>query len=144
MANFVSFNGKTLRIGDTLQVHYKLIEKEEVAGKAKREKKEEVRERVQIFEGILIAIKGNNENRMLTVRRIGTASIGVERIFPLLSPWIKNITVKKSAKVRRAKLYYLRELTGRAADRLKEKVNRKDIEVPVSITHEILPASTQS
>ncbi|OGG15485.1 50S ribosomal protein L19 [Candidatus Gottesmanbacteria bacterium RIFCSPHIGHO2_02_FULL_39_11] len=144
MANFVTFNGKTIRIGDTIQVHYKLIEKEEVAGKAKKEKKEEVRERIQIFEGILIAIKGNNENRMLTVRRIGTASVGVERIFPLLSPWIKNITVKKSAKVRRAKLYYLRKLKGRAADRLKEKVNKKDIEVPESIVHEQPPPTTQS
>lgn len=144
MANFVTYNGKAIRIGDTVQVHYKLIEKEEVAGKAKKEKKEEVRERIQIFEGILIAIKGNNENRMLTVRRIGAASVGVERIFPLLSPWIKNITVKKSAKVRRAKLYYLRELTGRAADRLKEKESAKEIEVPQSKAHEPEPAPAQS
>ena len=96
MANFVTFNGKTIRIGDTIQVHYKLIEKEEVAGKAKKEKKEEVRERIQIFEGILIAIKGNNENRMLTVRRIGTASVGVERIFFL--PGLKISRLKNLQK----------------------------------------------
>lgn len=132
MANIIAYNGKSLRIGDTIDVHYKLLEKEEVSGKAKKEKKEEVRERIQIFEGILIAIKGSNESRMITVRRIGTGAIGVERIFPLDSPWIKDITVKKSAKVRRAKLYYLRELTGRAADRLKEKTNKKDVEVPQS------------
>jgi large subunit ribosomal protein L19 len=121
MANFVTYNKSMIRIGDTVQVHYKLIEKEEVSGKAKKEKKEQIRERIQIFEGILIAIKGNGENRMITVRRIGTAAVGVERIFPVNSPWVKNITIKKSAKVRRAKLYYLRAKTGREADRLKEK-----------------------
>ena len=52
---------------------------------------------------------------MLTVRRIGAGGIGVERIFPLISPWIKKLEVKKSGRVRRAKLYYLRGRTGKAA-----------------------------
>ena len=105
----------TLHVGDTLRVHYKLIEKEKIAGKTKREVKEETRERTQVFEGILIAIKGSGANSMLTVRRIGAAGIGVERIFPLISPWIKKLEVKKSGRVRRAKLYYLRGRTGKAA-----------------------------
>src|SRR3972149_12157651 len=78
-------------VGDTVRVHYRLIEKEKVAGKTKREVHEETRERTQVFEGILIAIRGSAENEMITVRRIGTAAIGIERIFPLVSPWIKNM-----------------------------------------------------
>jgi large subunit ribosomal protein L19 len=112
----------TLSIGDTLRVHYKLIEKEKVAGKTKREVKEETRERIQVFEGILIALKGKAENGMITVRRIGVGNIGIERIFPLVSPWIKKIEVKKHGDVRRAKLYYLRERTGKAASKIDERV----------------------
>lgn len=107
-------------VGDTIGVHYKLIEHEKVAGKTKREVKEETRERVQVFEGIVIAIKGNGDNTMFTVRHMGTGAIGVERIFPLISPWIRKIVVKKSGAVRRAKLYYLRSRTGRAATRITE------------------------
>jgi len=105
----------SLHIGDTVRVHYRLIEKEKVAGKTKREVKEESRERIQVFEGMLIAIKGSGENTMITVRKIGTAAIGIERIFPLVSPWIRKITVKKHQKARRAKLYYLRGKVGKAA-----------------------------
>jgi large subunit ribosomal protein L19 len=107
-------------IGDTIRVHYKLIEHEKVAGKTKREVHEETRERTQVFEGIVIAIKGSRQNEMITVRRIGTGGIGIERIFPLVSPWIIKITVKKTGEVRRAKLYYLRDRTGRAASKIDE------------------------
>jgi large subunit ribosomal protein L19 len=107
-------------VGDTVRVHYKLIEKEEVTGKTKREKHEEVRERTQVFEGIVIAIKGDGSNAMFTVRRIGIGSIGIERIFPLVSPWIKKLEVKKSGQVRRAKLYYLRDRTGKSASKINE------------------------
>lgn len=110
----------TFHVGDTVRVHYKLIEKEKVAGKTKREVKEETRERIQVFEGIVIAIKGSQENAMFTVRRIGAGQIGIERIFPLLSPWIRKIEVKKHGSVRRAKLYYLRARTGKAAVRINE------------------------
>ncbi len=110
-----------LHVGDTIGVHYKLIEKEKVSGKAKREVHEETRERTQVFEGIVIAIKGSAENMMVTVRRIGSGAIGVERIFPLISPWIKNIEVKKRGDVRRAKLYYLRARKGKAATRIDEE-----------------------
>ncbi len=106
--------------GDTVRVHYKLIEKEKVAGKTKREVHEETHERIQVFEGIVIAIKKGNGASMFTVRHIGTGAIGVERIFPLDSPWIRKLEVKKHGEVRRAKLFYLRGRTGRAATRINE------------------------
>lgn len=113
----------TFRVGDTVGVHYRLIEKEKVSGKAKREVKEEVRERIQIFEGIVISMKGMGNGKTFIVRRIGSAGIGIERIFPLNSPWIKKITVKKHGQVRRAKLYYLRTKVGKEAEKLKDTVN---------------------
>lgn len=108
------------RVGDTVRVHYKLIEREKVAGKAKREVKEQTRERTQVYEGIVIAIRGSKENEMVTVRKIGIGAIGIERIFPLMSPWIKKIEVKKKGRVRRAKLYYLRKRIGKAATKIHE------------------------
>ncbi len=107
-------------VGDTIRVHYKLIEKEKVAGKTKREVHVETHERTQVFEGIVLAIKGSTVNTMFTVRHIGAAAIGVERIFPLVSPWIKKIEVKKRGDVRRAKIYYLRYRTGKSATRIDE------------------------
>lgn len=127
MANSAKHKDVTFHVGDTVDVHYKLIEKEKVAGKTKREVKEEVRERTQIFEGIVIAIRGHSQNKTFTVRRIGTAAIGIERIFPLDSPWIAAVKVKKQGKVRRAKLYYLREKSGREAEKLKEKVPKETV-----------------
>ncbi len=121
MANAALWNNAVqIHVGDTIRVHYRLIEKEKVAGKTKREVKEESRERIQVFEGILIAIKGSAENCMITVRRIGVGAIGMERIFPISSPWIKKIDVKKYGDVRRAKLYYLRDRTGKAATKINE------------------------
>lgn len=121
MANSVKWNKSvSIHIGDTIRVHYRLIEHEKVAGKTKREVKEQTRERVQIFEGILLAIKGSAENTMITVRKIGAAGIGIERIFPLVSPWIKKIDVKKHGEVRRAKIYFIRARTGKAATKIAE------------------------
>lgn len=109
-------------VGDTVRVHYKLIEKEKVAGKTKREVHEETRERIQVFEGIVIAIRGSAVNTMVTVRRIAAGGIGVERIFPIVSPWIKKVEVVREGDVRRAKLYYLRAKQGREATRIDEAV----------------------
>jgi large subunit ribosomal protein L19 len=109
-------------VGDTIRVHYRLIEKEKEAGKAKKQILEKLRERIQVFEGIVISIKGSKENASFTVRRIGTDAIGIERIFPIMSPWIKKIEVKKKGDVRRAKLYYIRERTGKRASIIKERV----------------------
>lgn len=124
MANQAEHNSTTFHVGDTIRVHYKLIEKEKVAGKAKRETKEEIRERIQVYEGIVIAIKGSGDNRSFMVRRIGADSVGIERIFQLISPWIAKITVKKLGNVRRAKLYYLRKKLGRNAQKIKEKTGK--------------------
>lgn len=121
MANSTKWNKSvSIHIGDTIRVHYRLIEHEKVSGKTKREVKEQTRERIQVFEGILIAIKGSAENTMIMVRKIGVAGIGIERIFPLVSPWIKKIEVKKHGEVRRAKLYFIRTRTGKAATKVRE------------------------
>jgi large subunit ribosomal protein L19 len=116
--NCAIWNTVTFHVGDTVRVHYKLIEHEKVAGKAKREVKVETRERTQVFEGIVIAIKGSGANCMFTVRKIGAGAIGIERIFPLVSPWIKKLQVKKPGAVRRAKLYYLRNKQGKEASKV--------------------------
>lgn len=113
--NSAVWNTVTFHVGDTVRVHYKLIEHEKVAGKTKREVKEETRERTQAFEGIVIAIKGSGANCMFTVRKIGSGAIGIERILPLISPWIKKLEIKKHGDVRRAKLYYLRDKQGKEA-----------------------------
>ena len=110
----------TFHVGDTIRVHYRLIEKEKVSGKTKKEVHVESRERLQVFEGIVIAIKGHAENCMFMVRRVGVGAIGIERIFPLVSPWIRKIDIKKHGEVRRAKLYYLRARKGKSATKINE------------------------
>ena len=93
-------------VGDTLKVGYKIIE----GGK----------ERIQNFEGIVIARKNGGIQETFTVRHI-SYGVGVEKTYPLHSPKIASITVVRKGKVRRAKLYYLRDLTGKAA-KVKEKI----------------------
>ena len=92
-------------IGDTVDVHTKILEGE--------------KERIQVFSGVVIARSGSGSKEMFTVRRI-VAGEGVERKFPLHSPRIAKIDVKRSAVVRRAKLYYMRERSGKSA-RLRER-----------------------
>lgn len=77
--------------------------------------------RVQKFKGIVIRISGRGENKMFTVRHISSGGIGVERTFPIISPWIQKLTVEKQGEVRRAKLYYLRNRKGKAAKVVKAK-----------------------
>lgn len=91
--------------GDTVTVAYRI--------------KEGNKERVQLYRGVVIKIAGHGDKKRFTVRKMSD-NIGVERIFPLESPFIDSITVNKVGKVRRAKLYYLRALTGKKA-RIKEK-----------------------
>jgi large subunit ribosomal protein L19 len=83
------------RTGDTVKVFYKI--------------KEEGKERIQPFEGIIIAQKGAGNSKTITVRKLASLGIGVERIFPIFSPNIGKIEVTKHGKVRRSKLYYIRE-----------------------------------
>jgi len=98
-------NNTELHIGDTMRVHSTVVEG--------------AKTRVQVFEGILISLSGRGENQMMTVRRIGAGGMGVERKWPLNSPSIVKIEVKKHANnVRRSKLYYLRGLIGRRATRV--------------------------
>ena len=92
--------------GDTIKVHIKVVEGD--------------RERVQIFQGVVIRYRGGGNNKTFTVRRIASHGIGVERAFLYNSPRVEKIEVVRRAKVRRAQLYYLRELRGKAA-RLKER-----------------------
>ena len=94
-----------LRVGDTLKVNVKVVEG--------------TRERIQTYEGYLIAKKGGGLSETITVRRI-SYGCGVERTFPIHSPRIDSIVVVKHGKVRRAKLYYLRDRVGKAA-RIREK-----------------------
>jgi large subunit ribosomal protein L19 len=81
--------------------------------------KEGSKSRIQKFEGVCIAIRGESVNKTFTVRKIGANGVGVERIFPIYSESIQKIEVLRKGKVRRAKLYYLRGLRGKAA-RIKE------------------------
>lgn len=106
MANSAKIKDVEIKVGDTIRLDYKIIEKEKVSGVKKREQKEEVRQRYQPYEGVVIAIDANSKS--FTVRKIGAMNIGIERIFPYDSPWLGKITVVKNGPVRRAKLYYLR------------------------------------
>jgi large subunit ribosomal protein L19 len=103
-ANQMKTDIPSFRPGDTIAVHVKVIEGN--------------KERVQVFSGVCIKRHGNGINSTITVRKISNG-VGVERIFPIHSPRIEKIEVLKKGKVRRAKLYYLRNLQGKAA-RIKE------------------------
>ena len=94
-----------LNVGDTVRVHNKI--------------KEGSRERIQLFEGTIIAKRGGGISETFTVRRV-SYGVGVEKTFPLHSPRIDKIEIVKKGKVRRAKLYYLKDLSGKAA-KIKEK-----------------------
>ena len=110
-----------LHAGDTVRVHVRVKEtqvKEEGRGKKAKDKETE-RERVQVFEGVVIGLRGSGARATVTVRKISFGQ-GVERIFPLHAKTIEKIEVVKQARVRRAKLYYLRERKGKAG-RMKEK-----------------------
>jgi large subunit ribosomal protein L19 len=95
--------------GDIVRVHTKFREIE----RDKEKKKEEIRERSAVFEGTVLKVKGEGESKTFTVRRV-SRGVGIERIFFLSSPLLVKVEVKKRGKVRRAKLYYLREKKGKA------------------------------
>ena len=97
-------------VGDTVDVHFMI--------------KEENKMRVQIFSGIVIARKGSGTRETFIVRRISYGE-GVERVFPLASPLIEKIDVRKKGKARRSKLYYLRSKIGKKATKVREKIVQK-------------------
>ena len=95
-----------IKVGDVVKVHVKIREGE--------------RERIQVFEGTVIARKGSGISETFTVRRV-SYGVGVERVFPIHSPNVKGVTLVRKGHVRRAKLYYLRDRVGKAA-KLREKL----------------------
>lgn len=95
----------SFRVGDTIRVHAKVVEGD--------------KERIQIYEGVVIGRQGAGAREVIRVRKL-SYGVGVERLFPLHSPLIDKIELAKQGKVRRAKLYFLRDLRGKAA-RIKEK-----------------------
>ncbi len=102
--SYMPKNIPEFRVGDTVRVHVKV--------------KERNKERIQVFEGVVIRISGSGTGKTFTVRK-ESYGVGIERIFPFACPSIDKIEVTKRGKVRRAKLYYLRERRGKAA-RIKE------------------------
>ena len=104
--------------GDTVKVHCRVVE----GGK----------ERIQIFEGLVIARSGSSVNASFTVRKISYGE-GVERVFPIYSPIVEGVDVVRRGRVRRAKLYYLRGLTGKSA-RIAERKDPRKAKVAVPVT----------
>jgi len=106
-------------IGDTVRVHFRIVEGE--------------KERVQVYEGVVIGRKGGDgAEARFTVRRVAFGE-GVERVFPLHSPRIEKVEVTREGSVRRAKLYYLRERSGKAARvRAKERSTKKAVVAPTA------------
>lgn len=102
-------NAENFRIGDTVQVHFKIVEGET--------------ERVQVFEGLVIAKKNSGARKTFIVRKI-SYGVGVERIFPVHSPRIEKVVVVRRGRVRRSKLYYIRDRVGKAA-KVQELVKKK-------------------
>ena len=100
-----------LRAGDKVRVHYRIREGDKV--------------RVQVYEGVLIGQKRGGVAASITVRKV-SFGIGVERVFPVHTPMIEKIEVVTHSRVRRAKLYYLRKLTGKSATKIKEKISVVD------------------
>lgn len=98
------------KVGDTVKVHFKIIEG--------------TTERIQVYEGLVIAIKNSGVRKTFTVRKI-SYGVGVERIFPFNSPKVEKVEVVRHGRVRRAKLYYIRDRVGKAA-KVKELIIKKN------------------
>ncbi len=116
-------NAPTVKIGDTVKVYFKI--------------KEGDKERLQGFQGVVIAKKNGSIRETFTVRRI-SHGIGVERTFPIHSPLIDSVELVRKGKPRRAKLYYVRELTGKAA---KIKQSNERIQIEEKITTDESPSN---
>jgi len=104
------------KVGDTVKVHFKIVE-----GKT---------ERIQIYEGLVIAFKNSRSGKTFTVRK-NSYGVGVERVFPIHSPRIARVEVVRPGKVRRAKLYYIREKIGKGA-KIKELIVSRKAKAPVN------------
>ena len=114
------------RPGDTLKVNVKVVD----VTYDEKTKSNKTRERLQAFEGVCIARQGAGLNEAFTVRKISYGE-GVERVFPIYSPLVDSVAVVRKGKVRRAKLYYLRDRRGKSA-RIAERVDTKPKAAPAS------------
>ncbi|GHV81981.1 50S ribosomal protein L19 [Spirochaetia bacterium] len=103
------------KVGDTVKVHFKIVE-----GKT---------ERIQVYEGLVIAMKNSRVGKTFTVRK-NSYGVGVERVFPIHSPRIAKVELSRAGKVRRAKLYYIRDKIGKAA-KIKELITKKAVKAEV-------------
>jgi large subunit ribosomal protein L19 len=111
-------------VGDTVDVHVRIQEGE--------------KERIQLFTGVVLCRKHGGIAETFTVRRIVQGE-GVERIFPIHSPFVADVKVRKRSVVHRSKLYYLRKRSGKSA-RIKERIDKKDLEVPGEAKSAAAPA----
>ncbi len=127
MANQIKWQDKIeFGVGDTIKVSQAIKEGEKT--------------RIQLYQGIVIAIRGTGEGKNFIVRKIGVGGIGVEKIFPISTPTVVGIEIVKKGKVRRAKLYYLRNLLGKKATKIKDvfvkKGQKAEVQVPVEMIEE--------
>lgn len=105
MARSINIKDTDITVGDTIKVHYAIKDKD--------------KKKAQIFEGIVLSIKGRGNNKMFTVRKVTRSNIGVERIFPAISPFIEKVEVAKKTTSTRANVEYIRE---RSKREIKEKL----------------------
>ncbi|PIZ24080.1 50S ribosomal protein L19 [Candidatus Collierbacteria bacterium CG_4_10_14_0_8_um_filter_43_86] len=130
MANQIKWQDKiSFRVGDTLKVSLAV--------------KEGDKTRIQIFQGIVIAIRGTGAGKNFIVRKIATGSVGVEKILPINTPTITGIEIVKEGKVRRAKLYYLRDLLGKKATKIKDVFVKKGQKAETEILTEGIVEKTE-
>lgn len=134
MANSFLYKETRFKVGDTVSIDYKL--------------KEGDKERIQIFKGIIIKIKGDSEaNRMITVRKISKIGVGVEKVIPLLSPYIAKMELVKKSSYQKAKLYFIRDLTEQEVRTKLYQVKKKEIiktkKVSAKKTNEPLPEKSR-
>ncbi len=119
MANQIKWQDKIeFSVGDTLKVSLTVKEGEKT--------------RLQTFQGIVIAIRGKGDGKNFIIRKVGAGGVGVERILPLASPSINGIEIVKRGKVRRAKLYYLRDLVGKKATKIKDVFVKKGLSAVIA------------
>ncbi len=107
MSQYMLYKDQPIAVGDTVRVHQEILEGD--------------KKRVQVFEGLIIAIKNRGLGQTFTVRKIATGGIGVEKIMPVHMPSIQKIELKRKGNVHRAKLYFLRDRIGKSATKVKEK-----------------------
>ncbi len=138
MSNSFLYKDTCYKVGDTVSIEYKL--------------KEGDKERTQIFKGIIVKVRGDSEeNRMFTVRKISKTGTGVEKIIPLLSPFIAKMELVKKSSYQKAKLYFIRGLTEQEVRtklyqaKKKNAVKHKKVSVKTSVkkTHEPLPEKSR-